>query len=203
MSRGPLPASILSTRVIPVLRGLDTDRVLDVAAVLRRSGIGIAEITMESPNAAASIAAATSEGMVAGAGTVMSLAEAEAAVDAGAAFLVSPHTDLEIVRWAVDRAVPMIPGAFTPSEVAAAWNAGAAAIKIFPASIVGPGMLKAIRGPFGDLPLIPTGGITADNARSYLDAGAVAVGVGGWLTDHEDLDVIAERSLSTIEACAP
>jgi len=203
MSRTAMPGNVLSARVIPVLRGLDTDRVLEVAAVLRRNGIDVAEITMESPNAAASIEAAAGEGVIAGAGTVMSVAEAEAAVAAGAVFLVSPHTDFEIVRWAVDRHVPMVPGAFTPSEVAAVWSAGAAAVKIFPASIVGPGILKAIRGPFGDLPLIPTGGITADNARSYLDAGAVAVGVGGWLTNHADLEVVAERARATVEACTP
>ena len=188
--------------MIPVLRGLDTARVLEVTAVLRDSGIAVAEITMESPNAAASIEAAVGEGIVAGAGTVMSVGEAEVAVDAGAAFLVSPHTDFEIVRWAVDRAIPMIPGAFTPTEVASAWRAGVAAVKIFPASLVGPGILNALRGPFGGLPLVPTGGITAENARSYLDAGAIAVGIGGWLTDHGDLDVIAERGRATVEACS-
>jgi 2-dehydro-3-deoxyphosphogluconate aldolase/(4S)-4-hydroxy-2-oxoglutarate aldolase len=94
----------------------------------------------------------------------------------------------------------MIPGAFTPTEVAVAWNAGAAAVKVFPASVGGPGLLKAIRGPFGDLPLVPTGGITASNAGAFLAAGAVAVGVGGWLTDHDDLAVVGERTRAIVAA---
>jgi 2-dehydro-3-deoxyphosphogluconate aldolase/(4S)-4-hydroxy-2-oxoglutarate aldolase len=102
---------------------------------------------------------------------------------------------------AVERGIPMIPGAFTPTEVATAWGAGVAAVKVFPASIVGPGIVSALRGPFGDLPLIPTGGITAVNAASYLEAGAIAVGIGAWLTDQDDLTVIDERAAATVEVC--
>jgi 2-dehydro-3-deoxyphosphogluconate aldolase / (4S)-4-hydroxy-2-oxoglutarate aldolase len=201
VSRALLPSAIADRRIIPVLRGLAPARAGDVTGVLRAAGIDVVEITMDSPDAVASIESASGDGFVVGAGTVMSVGEADAAVAAGAAFLVSPHTDFEIVEWAVERAVPMIPGAFTPTEVAAAWRAGAAAVKVFPASIAGSEILSALRGPFGDLLLIPTGGITADNARSYLEAGAVAVGIGGWLTGHDDLRVIAERAATTIEAC--
>lgn len=84
-----------------------------------------------------------------------------------------------------------------------AWNAGVAAVKVFPASIGGPGLVKALRVPLGGLPLIPTGGITAENAAAFLTAGAVAVGLGGWLTDHSDLEVVAKRAASIIEACRP
>jgi 2-dehydro-3-deoxyphosphogluconate aldolase/(4S)-4-hydroxy-2-oxoglutarate aldolase len=186
--------------VIAVLRGLDPDRVVAVAEVLCRSGITAIEITMDSPDATSSIEGSIRGDTVVGAGTVMSVADAEEAVAAGADFLVSPHTDLEVVRWAVERGIPMIPGAFTPTEVAVAWNAGAAAVKVFPASVGGPGLLKAIRGPFGDLPLVPTGGITASNAGAFLAAGAVAVGVGGWLTDHDDLAVVGERAGAIVAA---
>jgi 2-dehydro-3-deoxyphosphogluconate aldolase/(4S)-4-hydroxy-2-oxoglutarate aldolase len=200
MSRSHLPSAVTDTGVIAVLRGLDPDRVEVVVGVLRRSGITVLEVTMDSPDATSSIEGSVGEGAVVGAGTIMAVADAEAAIAAGAEFLVSPHTDLEVVRWAGERDIPIVPGAFTPTEVSVAWNAGAAAVKIFPASVGGPGLLKAIRGPFGELPLIPTGGITASNAGAFLDAGAVAVGVGGWLTDHEDLGVVGERAAAIVDA---
>jgi 2-dehydro-3-deoxyphosphogluconate aldolase/(4S)-4-hydroxy-2-oxoglutarate aldolase len=203
MNRARLPHAVIDTRVIAVLRGLDPDRVAAVTGVLQGSGISVIEITMDSPEAARSIERLAHAGSVVGAGTVMSVAEAEAAVAAGATFLVAPHIDQTVARWAVERGIPMIPGAFTPTEVMAAWNAGVAAVKVFPASVGGPGLVKALRGPFGALPLIPTGGITADNAAAFLSAGAMAVGLGGWLTDHPDLEVIAERAASTIQACRP
>lgn len=199
--RANLPSAVLERRVIPVLRGLDPDRSGVVTGVLRNAGLDVVEITMDSPYATVSIEAAVREGSIVGAGTVMSVTKADDAVAAGATFLVSPHTDLKVVSWAVERGIPMIPGAFTPTEVATAWGAGVAAVKVFPASIVGPGIVSALRGPFGDLPLIPTGGITAVNAASYLEAGAIAVGVGAWLTDQDDLTVIEERAAATVEVC--
>jgi 2-dehydro-3-deoxyphosphogluconate aldolase/(4S)-4-hydroxy-2-oxoglutarate aldolase len=200
VSRPELPAAITDTRVIAVLRGFDPDRVGSLTCVLHRSGITAVEITMDSPDAVTSIERCLGDDAVVGAGTVMSVADAEAAVAAGAKFLVAPHTDLEVVRWAGERDIPIVPGAFTPTEVSVAWNAGAAAVKIFPASVGGPGLLKAIRGPFGELPLVPTGGITASNAGAFLAAGAAAVGVGGWLTDHEDLGVVGQRAAALFAA---
>jgi len=201
VNRVSLPSAVVEARLIAVLRGLDPGRVGEVTRVLRSAGIGVFEITMDSPGAMTSIRESVAEGVVTGAGTVMSVADAGAAVDAGARFLVSPHTDLGVIRWALGNGIPMVPGAFTATEVSTAWNAGAGAIKIFPASVGGPGLLKALRGPFGDLPLIPTGGITADNAASFLAAGALAVGVGGWLTNHDDLGVVAERAAAIVDAC--
>lgn len=201
MNRAQLPIDIVEERVVAVLRGLETSGVEMVVDVLLDAGVGVVEITMESPNAAASMQSAINAGAVVGAGTVLSIADAEAAVDAGAVFLVAPHTDLEVVEWAVDRSVPVVPGCFTPTEVATAWSAGASAIKIFPASVGGPGLLSAVRGPFGNLPLIPTGGVTAANAAAFLASGAVAVGVGGWLTNHDDPDVIGVRASAIVEIC--
>jgi len=203
VSRAQLPGAVFDTRVIPVLRGLDTARAVAVAGVLHDSGIAVVEITMESPDAGASIRACIAAGSVVGAGTVLTIADAEAAVDAGAEFLVAPHTDLDVVGWAVDRSIPIVPGCFTPTEVATAWRVGASAIKIFPASVGGPDLLSAVRGPFGDLPLIPTGGVTAANAASFLAAGAVAVCIGGWLTNHDDPHVIAVRASAVLEICRP
>ena len=173
-----------------------------VADTLRTSGIRVVEVTMDSPEAERSIDLVAQTGAVVGAGTVISVAEAEAAVAAGASFVVAPHTDLSVVQWAVERGVPVVPGALTPTEVMTAWNAGATAVKVFPASVGGPAYLNAIGGPLEGVPLIPTGGITADNAAAFLVAGAVAVGLGGWLTGHASLDVVARRAAQTIEACS-
>ena len=202
MIRVSLPESIVDTRVIAVLRGLGPDRVMAVADTLRTSGIRVVEVTMDSPEAERSIDLVAQTGAVVGAGTVISVAEAEAAMAAGASFVVAPHTDLSVVQWAVERGVPVVPGALTPTEVMTAWNAGATAVKVFPASVGGPAYLNAIGGPLEGVPLIPTGGITADNAAAFLVAGAVAVGLGGWLTGHASLDVVARRAAQTIEACS-
>lgn len=201
MIRTLLPEVVAETRVIAVLRGLKPDRVQTVVEVLRGAGIGAVEVTLDSPEAARSIERLARSDLSVGAGTVMSIAEAEVALAAGATFLVAPHTDPTVARWAVERDIPMIPGAFTPTEVMAAWNLGVAAVKVFPATVGGPELLKALRGPLGGLPLIPTGGITAENAAEFLMAGAMAVGVGGWLTGHSDLGVIAERAALTVQAC--
>ena len=151
-------------------------------------GVRAFEITLDSPDALAGIAALTaspgagSDALLVGAGTVMTIDEAAAALDAGARFLVMPHTDVRLVAWAAERGVPVFPGAMTPSEIVAAWNAGAAAVKIFPAGRLGPGFVREVRGPLARIPLVPTGGITAENAAAFIVAGAVAVGAGGWLT---------------------
>lgn len=199
MNRSILPAEITEARIIAVLRGLDPDRCLQVGLALARGGVGVFEVTMDSPDAARSISALADHGLV-GAGTVMDVADADQAVTAGARFLVSPHTDMKVLRWAIDRAVPVIPGAFTATEVATAWNAGSTAVKVFPASVGGPGMIRALLGPL-TAPLIPTGGITADNARDFLDAGAVAVGLGGWLTSEPDPGILEHKARSAVEAC--
>lgn len=198
MTRAVLPQTIRESRLIAVFRGLSPDRVVAVADVLERVGIVVMEITMDSPQAERSIELLAKRSLV-GAGTVMNVGEAAAAVEAGATFLVSPHTDPGVLEWADGRGVPVLPGALTPTEIMTAWNAGAAAVKVFPASLGGPGFLKAVGGPMPGIPLIPTGGITAQNAAAYLEAGAVAVGIGGWLTGHEDLGVIAERAVATTE----
>ena len=202
MTRTVLPELIRDSRLIAVFRGLMPNRVSAVADVLQASGILVMEITMDSPEAEKSIERLAPRTVV-GAGTVMDVADAEAAVAAGAAFLVSPHTDFGVVEWAADRGVPVLPGALTPTEIVTAWNAGAAAVKIFPAAVGGPGLLRAVGGPLSDIPLIPTGGLTAENSASYLEAGAVAVGIGGWLTGPADLGVIAQRATATVEAVSP
>jgi 2-dehydro-3-deoxyphosphogluconate aldolase / (4S)-4-hydroxy-2-oxoglutarate aldolase len=143
----------------------------------------VLEVTMDSDAAVADIKALRKSNISVGAGTVLTQRQAQEAIDAGASFLVSPILDVALVAWSTRRGVPFIPGALTPTEIMRAWNGGAAAVKIFPASAVGPQFLREVRGPLGDLPLVVTGGINAGNARSFLDAGATAVGIGGWLTN--------------------
>jgi 2-dehydro-3-deoxyphosphogluconate aldolase / (4S)-4-hydroxy-2-oxoglutarate aldolase len=150
----------------------------------------------------AAVRHAEGSGLVVGAGTVLSIDAARRAIDRGAAFLVAPHIDTDVVAWAAERGVPMFPGAATPTEALTAWRAGAAGVKVFPASSLGTTFVRELRGPFPDLPLIPTGGVSADNAAAYIEAGAVAVGIGSWLFGDGSVASIAERARLAIEAVA-
>ncbi len=179
MSRPTLPAAIGRSRIVIVARKLPPDLIDRLTAL---SDDLVIEITMDAETAAADIARLRSSPITIGAGTILERARAERALDAGAAFLVSPHLDERLVEWAAARGLPFVPGAMTPSEAVRGWNAGAAAIKVFPASVVGPKFVREMRGPLGHIPLVPTGGITADNATEFLAAGAVAVGIGSYLT---------------------
>ncbi len=190
-----LPGLILEQKLIAVARGLDSRTAPELAEALRAGGVGTIEITVEGGAGFDAIASIDNEEMVVGAGTVLTVDQAKRAVAAGASFLVTPHLDPDVLGWAMTEAVPIIPGAFTPTEVMAAWRHGPPAVKVFPAHVGGPDYLKSLRGPFPDLALMPTGGVDATNAAAYLAAGAVAVGVGGWLTAHDDLDVVTARAV--------
>jgi 2-dehydro-3-deoxyphosphogluconate aldolase/(4S)-4-hydroxy-2-oxoglutarate aldolase len=166
---------IREERVVAVLR-----RVPDVDAAiaqLRGAGIALVEITLDSDGALDAIR--RHSGCLAG--TVRTPADVDAAVDAGAVAVVSPTFVPAVVARAHELGVPAIPGALPPSEVEAAWQAGAALVKLFPASLGGARYVNDLLAPLADVPLIVTGGVGADNARAFLDAGAVAVGVGSSL----------------------
>ena len=145
------------------------------------------ELTLNEPEDAAlrSIAAlaavADDLGALVGAGTVLSIGAAKRAVDAGAGSSSRPTPTRSSIAWCALSGVPCYPGALSPTEIHTAWSAGASAVKLFPATAVGPGYLKQIAGPFPDIPFIPTGGVSAQNAGDWMAAGAVAVGMGGWL----------------------
>lgn len=188
MTRPPLPAGLTEGGVVAIARRLDVTAVPSIADALMEGGIRAFELTLNDPQDEALRAIQTAARHVGGglpiaigAGTVLSVDAAGRAIDAGATFLVSPHFDPEIVAWAVERGIPILPGAATPTEVLAAWRAGAAAVKVFPASALGPSFLRELHGPFPTIPLQPTGGITVDNAADYIRAGAIAVGMGSWL----------------------
>ncbi|HSW41434.1 MAG TPA: bifunctional 4-hydroxy-2-oxoglutarate aldolase/2-dehydro-3-deoxy-phosphogluconate aldolase [Patescibacteria group bacterium] len=208
-SQPAIPPAIATGRIIAIVRGLPAARLADVAAALRDGGVRVFEITLDSPDALHAIATAAAmapgpgtDRLLVGAGTVMTIEEAAAALDAGARFLVMPHTDAALVAWAAGRGVPVFPGAMTPSEIVLAWRAGAAGVKVFPAGTLGPGFVREVRGPLARIPMIPTGGITAENAGAFLAAGAVAVGAGGWLTGSGDPVTIRERAAALVKAVA-
>jgi 2-dehydro-3-deoxyphosphogluconate aldolase/(4S)-4-hydroxy-2-oxoglutarate aldolase len=172
-------------RVLSVVRAPAIDDARDLCAALVAGGIHVVELTFTTPELPRHLerAAATSgeTGAVVGAGTVQTAAQAKQAVDAGAQFIVTPGQGpeaAEIVATAHDAGIPIVLGAFTPSEVKTALALGADAVKIFPAHQLGPKYLKDLGGPFPGVPLVPSGGVNAGNARAFLDAGAFAVSAG-------------------------
>ncbi len=200
MIREKLPEDMTSSRVVAVIRGIETDRAIDVADAARAGGVVVFEVTMDSPGATRTIEALALLGHIVGAGTVLSVDDAKAALASGAQFLVSPNTDERVVGWATEHRHAIVPGGYTPTEIVKAWDLGAAAVKLFPASIGGPDLVGAVSGPLGHIPLMVTGGIDAANIASYLSAGAVVAGVGGWLVGGEDLDRVRDRSQELIAA---
>jgi len=203
-ARLPVPDAISGPRIIAIARGLEPDRLTRIADGLLAGGIHAFEVTLDSPGALPAIESLVRrfEGtpLRIGAGTVLGVEAAGSAVTAGAAFIVSPHGDAAIVRWAVAAGVPVFPGAMTPTEIVAMWAAGATAVKVFPASAVGPSFIREVRGPLRHVPLIPTGGITADTIGAYIAAGSTAVGMGSWLSGDGDPAGIAARAGQALEA---
>ncbi len=200
-----MPEEIAGPRVVAIGRGLPAERIERIAEGLVAGGIRAFEITLNSPDALGAIAALAErwgERLLVGAGTALDVEGAEQAIDSGARFIVSPHTESALIDWAVARGLPVFPGAFSPTEILTAWRAGATAVKLFPASVAGAAFVREFRGPFRDIPLIATGGVTIESAPAFLGAGAVAVGMGSWLTGDGEPDAIAERAARLIQALA-
>jgi 2-dehydro-3-deoxyphosphogluconate aldolase / (4S)-4-hydroxy-2-oxoglutarate aldolase len=176
---------------------------LEVSHALVEAGVGAIEVTVDSPDALAVIGELSGiTGVTAGAGTVLDIGEAERALEAGASFLITPVVDVAVIGWAAARGVPIMPGAMTPSEVSTAWAAGAAAVKLFPAGALGASYLRAIRAPLPHIPLIPTGGIGAEDVAGYLAAGAVAVALGSELAAGGDPVEAGRRARAIVTAIA-
>jgi 2-dehydro-3-deoxyphosphogluconate aldolase / (4S)-4-hydroxy-2-oxoglutarate aldolase len=169
-------------QVVAVIRGSSADHAVAMAQALIRGGVFGIEITYSTPDCCAAIrrvvAEAPAEACV-GVGTVMTTKQLTDAAEAGARYAVSPHFDPLIVAEAKRLGLPMLPGAITPTEIVAAWNAGATCIKLFPGSLVGVDYVKALKGPLPHIPLMPTGGVSLDNLHEWFAAGVVAVGMGG------------------------
>jgi 2-dehydro-3-deoxyphosphogluconate aldolase / (4S)-4-hydroxy-2-oxoglutarate aldolase len=195
--------------IIPVVRAATFDEARRAVDAISAGGIPIIEITMTVPNAPAMIRDVVRKygsKLLTGAGTVATVASAEACLDAGAEFLVSPGLSLPVMRAAQARGKLAIPGALTPTEVMLAQNEGARLVKIFPCGNVGgPKYIKALRAPFPDLSLIPTGGVNLSNAADYMLAGSFALGVGADLVDTVALregntQKITETAKALVEA---
>ncbi|RNB82912.1 bifunctional 4-hydroxy-2-oxoglutarate aldolase/2-dehydro-3-deoxy-phosphogluconate aldolase [Brevibacillus panacihumi] len=170
--------------LVPVLRKIPYDKSHDIVQALLDGGIEAVEITMETERAEAIIRESVEsygDRALVGAGTVLDVADCRRAIEAGAQFIVAPVLEEAVVRYAADQGIPVIPGVFTPSEMLRAVNLGAAMIKLFPASVLGPSFIKDVKGPLSHIPIMCTGGITLDTAKAYLDAGANAVGAGSAL----------------------
>ncbi len=175
------------TKVIPVIRMTDQSRALEAVALLESEGFDVFEITLTTPGALRIIRTLSGAGRsTIGAGTVLSRTDALNCIDAGARFIVSPVLRRDIADICAECDVSCYLGAATPSEILAAHEAGATAVKVFPAAqLGGPGFLKALKSVFPHIPLMPTGGVGVDNIADYLAAGACCVGMGGRLVDEQ------------------
>ena len=179
---------VVQSGVVAVLRGVDADAVTDIAEALREGGVTAIELTADTSGfleliEEVSASFSGSETLV-GAGTVLDSETARAAQLAGADFVVTPTVELDVLEVCNRYGVPVAPGAMTPTEVLRAYEAGADLVKLFPASTLGPGHLRSVKGPLGQVPLMPTGGVTLDNVADFIEAGAACVGVGGALVDE-------------------
>jgi len=179
-----------ATGVLAVLRAPSPEQALDAADAIIRGGITGIEVTYSTPDAPAVIReliARHGDAAYVGAGTVTTVEQATAAADAGAEFLVSPGTLPDLTRAMLDTGRVVMTGAMTPTEIMSALALGVDVVKIFPASLGGPSYLGALRGPFPDAPLMPTGGVKPDNLADWFAAGAVAVGAGGDLANSASI----------------
>lgn len=196
--------------VIGIVRGCPPTRLLAVADAAFGAGLTVLELTLDSTDALAGIAAVRKEfpERVVGAGTARTAEEATAAIDSGAEFVVSPVTDVALIEACDAAHIPALPGAATPSEIHSALELGAFAVKVFPArQLGGPSFVAAISGPLGNPRLVPTGGVDAGNAAAFLNAGAYAVAVGSGVfsrraMEEGDLTIIASRVKETLGAVA-
>ncbi len=171
--------AILADRALTVVRAPEIPDPVALADALAGAGIRAVELTFTTPGVLDCLRKVSAAGRaVIGAGTVLSREQAEAAIDAGARFLVTPGVTAPVAAVAAQHDIPVVMGAFTPTEVMRALDLGAAAVKIFPARALGPGYLKDLRGPFPGVRLIPSGGVNAGNAAEFLAHGAVAVTAG-------------------------
>jgi 2-dehydro-3-deoxyphosphogluconate aldolase / (4S)-4-hydroxy-2-oxoglutarate aldolase len=194
--------------VIAIIRLDDYSRAVELTESLLAGGIDVVEFTYTNPaagDAIAAVKASLGDRVLAGVGTVLDPETARAAILQGADLIVTPTINVETIRLCQRYSVPTVIGAFTPTEILTAWEAGATFVKVFPASAVGPRYLKDVRGPLPQVRLIPTGGVSADNAGDFIKAGARAVALGSNLVDGEsvsngDWHTITERAKAAVAA---
>lgn len=202
-----LDEALAALPVIAIIRAADPRRLDAALQTLAEAGVRAMEVTMTTPGAAEAIRWAADgglRGVAIGAGTVLDAATARRAVAAGAGYLITPAVLPEVIEEGRRLGVPVLPGAFTPTEIVQAWRQGAAMVKVFPASAAGgPGYIKDVRAPLPQIPLVPTGGIRIEDVPGYLRAGARAVGIGSPLLGDActggDMAALAARAARLVE----
>ncbi len=189
MKKADILARIQQIGIVPVLRASSAKEALEIAKAIEAGGVPILEVTLTVPGAIHVIEQLVQHSgnrLLVGAGTVLDAETARACILAGAQFIVSPALDLPTIALCRKYSVPVLPGALTPTEIVAAWQAGADAVKVFPCSAVGGAKyLKAVKAPLPQIDLIPTGGVSLATAAEFLEAGAFALGVGGDLVNNQ------------------
>ena len=186
MSKESQLHQMLECGIVAIVRSPDSRQLLEVCRALADGGVNVVEITMSVPGALdliRQVKLALGERVLLGAGTVLDAETARAVLLAGAEYIVAPTVNLEVIRLCQRYDKLVMPGAFTPTEILAAWEAGADIVKVFPAEVVGPAFFKALRGPLPQIRLMPTGGVDLTTAAAFLKAGACCLGVGGQLVE--------------------
>lgn len=208
-NRQVVRSKIAESGVTGILRGVSEEHIVDVAKAIHRAGVTAIEITADTRNCSEVISTVERElegtDAVIGAGTVMDAATARNVIEAGAEFVLSPNVPPEVIRACNRYGVVSIPGVMTPTEAEHALTAGADILKMFPATTVGPEHIGALQGPLGDIPIMPTGGITPENVAAYFDHGALAVGAGSGLVNHDaiedgDIDRVQQQAAEFVDA---
>lgn len=199
---------IIENGIVAVIRAETPEQVKGAVKALKDGGVLSMEITFTVPNAVEMIRQtheAYGNEILLGAGTVTTPSDAAAAITAGARYIVSPNTNPEIIRLCNVLEAPVMPGAMTPTEVLNAWQAGADIVKVFPAEVLGPRYIKALRGPYPDIRLMPTGGVTAENAGEWLAVGCTVLAAGSSLVDKQamatgEFEIISDKARQFIKA---
>ncbi|MBS3813093.1 bifunctional 4-hydroxy-2-oxoglutarate aldolase/2-dehydro-3-deoxy-phosphogluconate aldolase [Candidatus Bipolaricaulota bacterium] len=193
--------------VVGVIRTKSSARLIKVAEAIKKGGVNCIEITMTTPNALSVIEEVSAEvdDVLIGAGTVLDAETARAAILAGAEYLVSPTVDLGMIEMAKRYDKAVAPGAFTPTEIIEAWQAGADIVKVFPASRLGPKFLSDVKAPLPQVSLMPTGGVSKENAADFIRAGADVICVGSALLDkqaiaEENYKVMTQNAKDLVQA---
>jgi 2-dehydro-3-deoxyphosphogluconate aldolase/(4S)-4-hydroxy-2-oxoglutarate aldolase len=193
---------VLDCGIVAVVRSPDSEQLVEVVRALADGGVSVVEITMTVPDALGvlrQVRSALGDRVLLGAGTILDVETARAALLAGAEYLVAPTVNLDVIRLCQRYSKLVMPGAFTPTEILAAWEAGADIVKVFPAEVLGPAFFKAMRGPLPQIRLMPTGGVDLSTGADFLRAGACCLGLGSQLVEPR---AIAERNFDRIRGLA-
>jgi 2-dehydro-3-deoxyphosphogluconate aldolase/(4S)-4-hydroxy-2-oxoglutarate aldolase len=202
MSKEAQLRHIIDCGIVAVVRSPDSRQLVEVVRALADGGVSVVEITMSVPDALdviRHVRRELGERVLLGAGTILDPETGRAALVAGAEYLVAPTLNLELIRLCRRYSKLVMPGAFTPTEILTAWEAGADVVKVFPADVLGPAFFKALRGPLPQIRLMPTGGVDLTTAAEFLRAGACCLGLGGQLVEPK---AVAERNFDRIRDLA-